>query len=308
MTSEEKTGKRISLVLGSGGARGLAHIGVIHWLEEHGYEIVSLVGCSMGACIGGIHATGKLSIYEEWVRAIRKRHIVSLMDVTFRKGGLLKGDRLFTTLRELLGEHQIEDLPIKFTAVAVDINKSREVWLTEGPMFDAIRASTSIPLLFTPANVGDRKLIDGAVMNPIPIAPTVGDHTDLVIAVNVSGELTEGVSSAAKIQVDEDTHSETRTGKLQERIVHFLEGMSSHRSAHKEEEESITDVVYTAFDAMQSTIARQKLAAYPPDILIDIPRNVASIMEFDRAEELIELGYTATERTMNKAPLAELSD
>ena len=300
MNSESKKGKRISLVLGSGGARGLAHIGVIHWLEEHGFEIASLVGCSMGACIGGIHATGKLDVYEEWVCAIRKRHIVSLLDVTLRKGGLLKGDRLFTTLRDLLGEHQIEDLPIKFTAVAVDINKSREVWLTEGPMFDAIRASTSIPLLFTPAHIGDRKLIDGAVMNPIPIAPTVGDHTDLVVAVNVSGELIEGVSGAAKIQPEEESTSETRTGKLQERIVHFLEGLSSHRTTNKEEEESITDVVYTAFDAMQSTIARQKLAAYPPDILIEIPRNVANIMEFDRAEELIKLGYAATERTMRQ--------
>lgn len=299
MRGEQSTGKRISLVLGSGGARGLAHIGVIRWLEEHNFEIVSLVGCSMGACVGGIHATGKLHVYEEWVRAIRKRHIVSLLDVTFRKGGLLKGDKLFNTLRELLGEYQIEDLPIKFTAVAVDINKSREVWLTEGPMFDAIRASTSIPLLFTPAHVGDRKLIDGAVMNPIPIAPTVGDASDLVIAVNASGELREGIASAAKVPT-EGPISETQAGKLQERIVHFLEGLHSARSEQKEDDESITEVVYTAFDAMQSTIARQKIAAYPPDILIEISRNAANIMEFDRADEMIELGYKTTDQVMRQ--------
>ncbi len=299
MQGEQSTGKRISLVLGSGGARGLAHIGVIRWLEEHNFEIVSLVGCSMGACVGGIHATGKLHVYEEWVRAIRKRHIVSLLDVTFRKGGLLKGDKLFNTLRELLGEYQIEDLPIKFTAVAVDINKSREVWLTEGPMFDAIRASTSIPLLFTPAHVGDRKLIDGAVMNPIPIAPTVGDASDLVIAVNASGELREGIASAAKVPT-EGPISETQAGKLQERIVHFLEGLHSARSEQKEDDESITEVVYTAFDAMQSTIARQKIAAYPPDILIEISRNAANIMEFDRADEMIELGYKTTDQVMRQ--------
>jgi len=299
MAEGKRAGKRISLVLGSGGARGLAHIGVIRWLEEHNFEIVSLVGCSMGACVGGIHATGKLSVYEEWVRAIRKRHIVSLLDVTFRKGGLLKGDKLFNTLRELLGEYQIEDLPIKFTAVAVDINKSREVWLTEGPMFDAIRASTSIPLLFTPAHVGDRKLIDGAVMNPIPIAPTVGDGTDLVIAVNASGELKEGIASAAKVPTEEP-HAETRAGKLQERIVHFLDGLHSVRSEQKDADESIAEVVYTAFDAMQSTIARQKIAAYPPDILIEISRNVANIMEFDRADEMIELGYETTDQVMRQ--------
>jgi len=299
MREENSGGKRISLVLGSGGARGLAHIGVIRWLEEHNFEIVSLVGCSMGACVGGIHATGRLAVYEEWVRAIRKRHIVSLLDVTFRKGGLLKGDKLFNTLRDLLGEYQIEDLPIKFTAVAVDINKSREVWLTEGPMFDAIRASTSIPLLFTPAHIGDRKLIDGAVMNPIPIAPTVGDSTDLVIAVNASGELKAGIASAAKVP-REEPHAETRAGKLQERIVHFLEGLHSTRSEQKEDDESIAEVVYTAFDAMQSTIARQKIAAYPPDILIEISRNVANIMEFDRADEMIELGYETTDQVMRR--------
>ena len=291
-SEEGSSARSISLVLGSGGARGLAHIGVIRWLEENNYKIDSLVGCSMGACVGGIHAIGKLDVYEEWVRAIRKRDIVSLLDITLRRGGLVKGDRLFNTLRELLGEYMIEDLPIKFTAVAVDINKSREVWISHGPIFDAIRASVSIPLLFTPAHLGGRRLIDGAVMNPIPIAPTVGDDTDMVVAVNVSGELTEGISQAPKIPRPDNNS----TG-LQERIGQFLESLSAMRP-EKDDEESITDVVYTAFDAMQSTIARQKIAAYPPDVLVDIPRNVANIMEFDRAEELIELGYAAAQKSL----------
>jgi NTE family protein len=140
-----------------------------------------------------------------------------------------------------------------------------------------------------------RRLIDGAVMNPIPIAPTVADHTDMVIAVNVSGELTRGISQAPKIPRPEESPS-----KLQERIGQFIEGLSKIRSESKSDEESITDVVYTAFDAMQSTIARQRLAAYPPDILIDIPRNVANIMDFDRAEELIALGFEATDKVMRQ--------
>ena len=284
-------GKKVSLVLGSGGARGLAHIGCIRWLQQHDYEIASLVGCSMGACIGGVHAIGKLDQYEEWVRAIRKRDIVALLDITFRRGGLVKGERLFNTLRELLGERLIEELPIRFTAVAVDINRSREVWINSGPIFDAIRASTSFPLLFTPANIGGRKLIDGAVMNPIPIAPTVGDNTDLVIAVNVSGELSHGIRQAAKRPPKKD--NEEVPSKLQEKISYFLESLSSVRSSVKTEEESFTDVAYTAFDAMQSTIARQRIAAYPPDILVNIPRNVAGIMDFDRADELIDYGYAA---------------
>lgn len=292
MDDAKKPFKRISLVLGSGGARGLAHIGVIRWLETHDFRIDAMVGCSMGACIGGIHATGTLDVYEEWVRAIRKRNIVSLLDLTLGRGGLVKGDRLFNTLRGLLGEHLIEELPMRFTAVAVDINKSREVWITSGPMFDAIRASTSIPLLFTPAVIGGRRLIDGAVMNPIPIAPTVSDNTDMVVAVNVSGELTDGINQAPKLEPPEP-----RSG-LQEKISLFLDSLGRSSAVPKMEDESITEVLYTAFDAMQSTIARQKLAAYPPDILIEIPRNVAGIMEFNRAEELIDLGYAAAEKTM----------
>ena len=291
---EKLLNKNISLVLGSGGARGLAHIGAIRWLEDNDYQIKSIVGCSMGACVGGIHAIGKLDVYEEWVRAIRKRDIVALMDVTLRRAGLLKGDRLFSTLRELLGDGLIEDLEVRFTAVAMDIDRSREVWISQGPVFDAIRASVSIPLLFTPAVVDGRRLIDGGVMNPIPIAPTVGDHTDLVVAVNVSGQLSEGVRQARKRPRPKQPQS-----VLQERIGQFLDSLVSIKAESKLDQDSITDVVYTAFDAMQSTIARQKLAAYPPDVLIEIPRNVAGIMEFDRAEEMIELGYEASEAAMS---------
>ena len=286
--------KNISLVLGSGGARGLAHIGVIRWLEENGFTIRSIVGCSMGACVGGIYAIGKLGEFEEWVRAIRKRDIVALMDVTLRRAGLVKGDRLFNTLRDLLGDRRIEDLAVRFTAVAVDIERSREVWISKGQVFDAIRASVSIPLLFTPAIIEGRKLIDGGVMNPIPIAPTVGDHTDLVVAVNVSGQLSEGIRQARKRPRPKEDRS-----VLQERIGLFLESLVSNKNESKMDQDSITDVVYAAFDAMQSTIARQKLAAYPPDALIEIPRNVAGIMDFDRAEEMIELGYFASEHAMS---------
>lgn len=289
------SGRNISLVLGSGGARGLAHIGVIRWLEENGYRIESLVGCSMGACVGGIHAIGRLEEYEDWVRAIRKRDIVALLDLSWPRGGLVKGDRLINTLRELLGDARIEDLPIRYTAVAVDIHRSREVWLSRGLVFDAIRASVSIPMLFTPVRQGNRLLIDGGVMNPIPIAPTLSDMTDRVIAVNASGELREGYRRASK-----QPRSSEKTNALHARISQFLESFSTNRHEEDEEEATIKEVIYTAFDAMQSTIARQKLAAYPPDVLIDIPRNVANMMEFDRADELIDLGYEATERAMKR--------
>lgn len=291
-SKDQSDTRSVSLVLGSGGARGLAHIGVIRWLEEHGYRIDSIVGCSMGACIGGIYAIGKLDEYEEWVRAVRKRDIIALMDVSFGRNGLLKGDRLFNTLRELLGDQSIESLPIQFTAVATDISKVREVWITKGPVFDAIRASVSIPLLFTPVKNGAQQLIDGAVLNPIPVAPTLGDNTDLTVAVNVSGEVRQDFEV-----VPRKKRPSKKQNSLQKRIDTFFDSWKLSRKSDKDEA-TMSDVVYQSFDAMQSTIARQKLATYPPDILIDIPRNISHLMEFDRADELIDIGYAAADKTM----------
>jgi NTE family protein len=299
-TDPQHRGKQVSLVLGSGGARGLAHIGVIRWLEEHGYDIRTLVGCSMGACVGGIYAIGKLHEYEGWVRAIRKRDIVSLLDVTLGRGGLVKGDRLFNTLRDLMGDHAIEDLEIPFTAVATDIQRSREVWIKTGPVFDAIRASISVPLLFTPVRLNGQLLVDGGVTNPLPIAPTVGDNTDRVIAVNVSGERHWGPRRVSKTtgQKDDAPGSPGFTEGLQERIAQFVDSLRTNNHAVDEEAISISEVACAAFDTMQSTIARQKLAVYPPDDLIEISRSVATFMEFDCAGELIDLGYQATERVL----------
>jgi len=177
----------VSLVLGSGGARGLAHIGIIHWLEEHDLKIASLSGCSMGALIGGIYAAGKLDKFEQWVRAITKVDIVTLLDFSWKKSGLVKGDKIINTLVDLVGDQLIEDLPLTFTAVAADIQKEKEVWINKGNLFDAIRASISLPLFLTPFNRNGVNLIDGGVLNPVPIAPTFGDETDMTIAVNLGG-------------------------------------------------------------------------------------------------------------------------
>ncbi len=165
--------KTVSLVLGSGGARGLAHIGVIHWLEENNCKIRSIAGSSMGALIGGIYAAGKLDEYEQWVRAITKIDIVTLLDLSWEKSGLVKGDKIINTLIHLVGEQLIENLPIQYTAVATDFKREKEIWIRSGRLFDAIRASMSIPLLFTPFKYRGVDLIDGGVLNPVPVAPTM---------------------------------------------------------------------------------------------------------------------------------------
>ena len=167
------TNKTVSLVLGSGGARGLAHIGVIQWLEENGYEIRSISGCSMGALIGGIYACGKLDVYEEWVRAISKFDIIRLLDVSWGSQGLVDGERIIEVLKELVGDRRIEELPIEYTAVAADVKREKEVWLKRGSLFDAIRASIALPLFFKPFEINGTKLLDGGILNPVPNIPNV---------------------------------------------------------------------------------------------------------------------------------------
>ncbi len=154
------------MVLGSGGARGLAHIGIIQWLEEHDYRIESISGCSMGALVGGIYAAGELDSYREWVCALRRTDVLRFLDLAFTSGGLIKGDRIMDTLRRMVGEHAIEDLPIAYTAVATDIDRQREVWISEGPLFDAIRASIAVPTVFTPHQYLGLTLLDGGLLNP----------------------------------------------------------------------------------------------------------------------------------------------
>lgn len=298
-------GRTVSLVLGSGGARGFAHIGVIRYLREAGFEIRSITGCSMGAVVGGIYAAGKLDEYEKWVCAIERNDILSLLDFSWQKSGLVKGEKIINALRDLVGDRDIEDLPIPFTAVATDFRAEKEVWMQSGSLFDAIRASMSMPLFFTPFPYRGRRLIDGGVLNPLPIAPTFSDQNDLTIAVNLSGAVREnshqpsaGLSehaAGAKEDATDEERSELRI-KLQAFIDSLRERVGNGADA---DELDALEVANQAFDAMQGAIARHKLAAYPPDKVIDIPRDVATILEFDRAREMIELGYEAAERQLD---------
>lgn len=286
-TNSRAKGRAVSLVLGSGGARGLAHIGVIRELEEQDYEIASISGCSIGALIGGIYAAGKLDVYEEWLSDITKLDILRLLDIAWGRRGLVKGDRIINALKELVGERDIESLSIPFTAVATDIGTGREIWLREGPLFDAIRASISLPLFFTPFEYKGMHLIDGGVVNPVPIAPTFNDHTDITIAVNLGGRPSSKIEPSNDVS-DTQRKSSSRVRRWVNSLVEDLH--DSFTSKENEDDWGAYDVANQAFDAMQGTIARQKLAAYPPDLLIEIPRNICTTLEFDRADELIRLG------------------
>ena len=283
-------GKSISLVLGSGGARGLAHIGIIRWLEENDYQIKSVSGSSIGALVGGIFAADKLDEFEKWTREIRRLDIVSLLDISWKKSGLIKGEKLIESLVDLVGDQKIEDLSISYTAVAVDIKKEKELWIRSGSLFDAIRSSISIPLFFTPFHHNGMDLIDGGVLNPVPIAPTFSDDTDMTIAVNLEGPVTNKEALTERRPI-----LPSSMNSFKERISTLFRKFLYSSDDEQKDEWGVVDVAHRAFEAMQSTIARQKLAAYPPDHTIEIPRNVCTFLEFDRAAELIELGYLKAE-------------
>ena len=269
----------VSLVLGSGGARGLAHVGIIKYLEENNYEIKSISGCSMGALIGGFYTAGTLNAYVEWLENSDVLDLLKLMDFK-GSGGLVSGERLMLKLEELMqGDRLIEELALPFTAVTTDINAQKEIWINSGSLINAIRASISIPLFFTPYSYKDMLLVDGGVLNPVPIAPTFNDATDITIAVNLGGDaLGEGY-------LLREPKEESLSGKIKE----YLSKITLPESIAKEN--GMYVVANKSFETMQETIARMKLATYPPDIEIDIPRNLCGTFDFNKSKQIIEYGY-----------------
>lgn len=300
MSSEKKV--TVSLVLGSGGARGLAHIGVIHELECAGYEIKSISGCSIGSLIGGVYAAGKLEDFERWICAITKMDMITLLDISLGNGGLVKGDKIINTLVELVGDKKIEDLPIPFTAIAADVKNEKEVWINSGRLFDAIRASISLPLFFTPVKYNNTYLIDGGVLNPVPIAPTFTDDTDITIAVNLGGPVDKEIKVDKTNSDDSPLSSEQKSESMHESVNNFISRLKA-ATTYKSGGLGAYNVADEAFDAMQSTIARLKLAAYPPDITIEIARNTCGTLEFDLASQMIELGREKTRECLAKAKI-----
>jgi NTE family protein len=305
--TDSESPSTVSLVLGSGGARGLAHIGVIEWLESNGYRIESIAGCSMGALVGGIHCAGKLPAYRDWVRALQRTDVLRFLDLAFRPGGLIKGDRIMETLRELVGEHRIEDLPIRYTAVATDIERQREVWLSSGPLFDAIRASIAVPTVFTPHDCDGLKLVDGGLLNPVPIAPTFRDRTDITIAVNLNGDIVgvpwprHAPAEPAPAPPAPGAHDDERPDSLHGRILSFLDQLGNSFAPEARDDDDalgMFELVSRSIDTMQNAITAVKLAAYAPDVLISVPRDACGAHEFHRAGELIEIGKRLTEQQL----------
>ena len=325
--------KKVALVLGSGGARGYAHIGVIEALEARGYEIGCIAGCSMGAVVGGIYAAGKLDEYREWTESLDYLDVLRLLDVSFRLGAI-RGEKVFGKIHEIVGEIDIEQLAIPYTAVATDLTNQQEIWFQEGCLHKAMRASAAIPSLFTPVTQGSRMLVDGGLLNPLPIVPVVSSHCDLIVAVNLNSLNQNQYSlpvierpAAFKGKIDQ------LMGSLSARLPFLLRDTddeyfvlffsytdnpwiepkppkdhddSAPKSASSSQvlgnvgPASLLELVNQSFEAMQTSLAQYKIAGYPPDILINVPKRVCRFFEFHKAPELIMLGRQIANDTLDK--------
>lgn len=300
--------RTVSLALGSGGARGLAHIGVIQVLKEEGFEIGNIAGTSMGACVGGIYCANKLETFTDWVVKLNKRETLRLMDFTMSTQGVLKGQKVLDHLKGLLGEIRIEDFDIPYTAVATDVKTKQEVWMRTGDLYTVIRASSSIPTLMMPSRLGDRILIDGGVLNPLPIEPLVPKTTDLLVAVNINANAHDHIRST-EVRVDnekQNDHSEEETSAYTTRMVNTVKGwlnLSKTEETEKNPEQETTlnylGMLNKTYDFMQDRMCEQSIEIHRPDIVINIPRHVGTTLEFYRAEEMVEEGRTAAAKAIS---------
>lgn len=294
----------IGLALGGGAARGFAHIGVLRTLMRHGIEPDVIVGTSIGAVVGGCYAANHLDPFEEWGRGLTTRGVLGYLDISLGGSGMITGGRLAARLEEAIGEQRIEELPRHFACIATELGTGHEIWLTRGRLVEALRASYALPGIFTPVHLGGRWLVDGALVNPVPVSAARALGARLVIAVNVNSDLLghgSTISAHGSDEADELARQEARklreeSGFRQifspERLLkrHFLGGAPGRPN--------ISNVMIDAFNIMQDRVTRSRLAGDPPDVLISPRLGTVGLFDFHRAKEAIERGTQAAERAM----------
>jgi len=300
--------QKVALVLSGGGARGNAHIGVIEELESQGYDIVSVTGTSMGSLVGGIYADGAMDALKEWMVSLDRRRVFSLVDFTVGRSGVVKGDKVFKAMKEFIPDTLIEELPIPFAAVAVDLISQREVVFRQGSLFDAIRASVSIPTVLTPVKTEDGLLVDGGVLNNIPVNHAHRFEGDLLVVANVNAripvrlpEITreedEKQKRAYRKKIEEFQaqlqkilprgHGEKESAEQNERLFHSHEGKLGY-----------FNLINKTISLMTHHMAQMNLEYHNPDILIEVSRDSCGTYDFFKAQELIHMGRIATQKSL----------
>lgn len=313
---------RVALALGSGGARGYAHIGVINELRSRGYAVVGITGSSMGALVGGVYAAGSLDEFTEWAQTLTQRAMLRLLDPSIAAAGVLRAGKILDAVRDMLGDATIENLPIPFTAVATDLIAGKSVWLQRGPVDSAIRASIAIPGVVAPHVLDGRLLADGGILDPLPMAPIAAVNADLTVAVSLSGTDTD--LRAEDASGLETTATRERLNRLLRSTSALLETPTARsvlsRFGTVAETFSATEdydadgydaddapmpklgsfaVMNRTIEIAQAALARHQLAAYPPDLLIEIPRTTCRSLDFHRADEVIAVGRALAARALD---------
>ncbi len=289
-----KTQKDIALVLASGGSRGLAHIGAIDVLLENGFNITSISGTSMGALVGGLYAAGGLEAFKEWMKSVDRMKVFSLMDFTLSTEGFVKGEKIIEELKTLVPDIKIEALPIPYTAVATDIRHRREVVFDSGLLFEAIRSSISIPSLFTPHKIGNMILIDGGVINPIPLNRVQRKEGDLLVAIDLNAPYVEKPETVD--EKEEAMAEDEEPGILRQKFNELVERFHKDDVPENPEEEdmSIVSILNESSSLMIQTNSERTIDLYRPDILVRIAKNAYSTLEFFKYDEIVELGRVKT--------------
>ena len=291
----------IGLALGGGAARGFAHIGIVRTLIAHGIVPNVVVGTSIGAVVGGAYAAGHLDTLEEWARGLKPRNVLGYLDIRLNGSGLIGGDKLAAELEAAIGQTLIEDLPVKFATVATEVRTGHEIWLTHGRMVDAMRASYALPGIFAPVLAGDRWLVDGALVNPVPVSAARALGAEIVIAANLSSDIfthattifSHGATSAAQETPVEGAPPKRGLGKF----------FSPERTVKREffgggGRPGISSIMVDAFNIMQDRITRARLAGDPPDLLVTPRVGQIGWFDFHRADDLIAHGARAAERAI----------
>ena len=300
-TTEKPAAARpaIGLALGGGAARGFAHIGVIRTLIANGIVPEVIVGTSIGAVVGGCYAAGQMDSLEAWARSLTVRGVMSYLDISLSGSGLIRGEQLAKRLEKGLGEHRIEELPLRFAAIATEFNTGHEIWLTHGRLAKALRASYALPGIFPPVQIGGRWLVDGALVNPVPVSAARALGARMIIAVNLNADLFgRGTIIANHGPAGEDENPVAPAKPNGFRGIFSRDRLLRRQIMGQRGRPGIPTVMVEAFNVMQDRITRARLAGDPPDILISPRLGPLGWFDFHRAAEAIALGADATEKTM----------
>lgn len=304
MNSQIDEKLKIGIALGSGSARGWAHIGVLHALKDMGIEPDIVAGCSIGAFVGAAYASDQLDVLEEWSKTLTWKEIIGFFDLSLSKGGLIEGEKLFEFIREKAGDPEIETLSRKFGAVATELKSGREVWLREGSLFDSVRASVAFPGLISPSNLHNKWLIDGGLINPVPVSLCRAMGADVVIAVNLNGDLLKNTAKTVELNADNSESITDNEASFFERLSTPLKleinkqknFLTSKFFNQNVKNPGTFEVMASSINIMQDRITRSRMAGDVPEIIISPKLSQLGLLEFDKAEFAIEEGRKSVER------------